>query len=585
MIADANRVFDGYSSQEGGVDGGRKPHLLSVNQMAEAENAIMRGGAPSTRPPIKKLTLIFENSLAYDSSGNLTTGTGDSAANFQTGKFQGAGYYSPRPGEYRVMVLIGGRYYQITPKSNGTTASVYEVPMSPQRNSSSPEIAYMIQADIYHIVQDGVSAPIIYDSVNMRRPTAGEIPCGKAMAYGMNRIVLIGVDDGINFGDIRDGKGNGAADLLGFTEATFLNEGFSSALPSSLGPPTGVVFIPAQDASTGVGECLVTGTTGVEAFNLGIPRETWKDSQFQRTAILGVGNIGHRHLTILNQDLYMRSIDGWRSYRQARAQVNEWAQIPLSTNVRKWIEGDTPWLLQYGSAIPFNNRLIATCTPVPNQGRLYHNGALSLDFDVLSTFGANTNPAWDGHWAAHNLSTGLGLRVLQFVDGIFRGGHRGFAFVLDSNGNNTLREISMENVGQDFAGPITTRCTLRSMDFQSEFNEKSLYGGDVWMDSVLAPTNVTMRLRPDQLPVFDDWYSFSRDVIETTEGDAPVELPGFAPRAALPKPSDDADELATKRLLRRAFEFQPQMEWTGRATMRKFRLHGKVEVEESKANL
>ena len=47
-IHDANRVYDGWVSLEGGVDGGRTQLLLDPNQCASAENMVFRGGHPKT---------------------------------------------------------------------------------------------------------------------------------------------------------------------------------------------------------------------------------------------------------------------------------------------------------------------------------------------------------------------------------------------------------------------------------------------------------------------------------------------------------------------------------------------------------
>lgn len=595
-INDKNRIYDGFSNLVAGVDDGRKPNLIDKNQCVSADNCVFRGGETTTRPPFIEQAFTFENPyLSYSPDGTFLADPGPTAqgyAAFFQKRFQEVSYYAPSKGKECLMASIGGRLYQITPKPN-KTMHVYEIAL-PRRNRNTIPISYHLQAGEFHIVQDGESAPIITNGTGARRAGADEIFTGKMMGYGQGRIVMVGVDNLIYFGDIRDGKGNGDADLLGFTETQFLNEGFPSALPSGMGIPTAVQFIPQQDSATGVGECLVFGENGVESFYLSLPRDTWKDSAFQHTALLGIGATGHRAVCVVNEDIWFRASDGFRSYRQARAVVNQWAQIPMSTNVSEWVDSDTPSLLKYASVINFDKRLLGTCSPYPHQidvdlpfqPSLYHNGLLSLDFDILSTFGKLAAPAWDGHWSWPTGDPLFGLRVMQLVEGSFDGEHRAFAFFVGPSGNNEILEISKDLRGHDTRGTIHSKIVTRSMDFDQEFNEKNLYGGDFWLADVQEPVEVTTRYKPDQFPTFTDWSTFTVQPYGTVvEGDADVNVDGFMPRRALPKPADATDPVMTKRNLRRGYEFQCEIEWAGRATMRKFRVHAQTELEESKAKV
>lgn len=590
MIANPNLVFDGYSNLVSGVDDGRRPNLLDKNQCAQAQNVIFRGGAPANRPPFTNVLLTFVNpTLTYAPNGVFVSDPGgpdaQSSINFKTALFQEASYYAPMEGEEHIMATIGGRLYKITPSLE--SVSIREIPI-PTRNRADIPINFHLQAGKFHITQDGESSPIIFDGITARRAVPTEIFTGKMMGYGQGRIVLVGKDNQIYFGDIRDGMGNGDADLLNFTETTFLNEGFPSALPSGMGNPTAIQFIPQQDTATGVGECLVFGQHGVESFMLSLERSTWKNSAFQHTALLGIGAPGHRCVTPVNEDIWFRSNDGYRSYRQARAQVNQYAQIPMSTNIRKWMDQDTPALLEFASCISFNKRLIGTVTPYPNQGVVYHNGLVSLDFDILSTFGRLAAPAWDGQWTDRTVDPGVGVKVLQLVTGFFDGVERAFAFYL-ANGENHIMEIGSVATGQDTiinrTGKIISNIVTRSMDFESEFNEKLLYGGDCWIDEVEEDTDVTVTYRPDQLPFFLPWHNFSVSPLDLMQGGAPILAQGFSPRRSLPKPGDAGDADATLRMYRRGYEFQIGLQWEGRAAMRKFRMHAQTQIEDPKAKI
>ena len=588
-IDDPNRLYDGFSSLQGGMDGGRRPKLIDPTQCAESDNVIFRGGVPSTRPSFLDVTLSFDNpNLTYDSYGRRFVDLPNNGLyNFYHGLFQGADYFRLSDDKQYFMVTIGGRLYRITP-GVGQTADIFEVGMD-FRNSSIIAKNYMVQADVYHITQDGESLPIIFDGAAARRAESDEIFTGRAMGCGMGRIVLISNSGDIYFGDIFDGTGHGAADMLKFTETKFLNEGFPSRVPSFMGDPVAVKFIPQQDTATGVGECLVFAQKGIESFFLSIPREQWKDSAFQRTALLGIGVTGHRAITTLNADFAFRSRDGWRSYRQARAEINTWSHIPLSTNIRKWDQSDTQSLLDFASAISFTQRVIGTCSPVPNNGALYHNGVVALDFDVLATFGqAVANPAWDGHWGNRELDALVGFPILQLIEGEFAGEDRAFAFIIDGDGLNALVEIQKEPIWSDTAGPITSHLITRSMDFRAqferaEFNEKSLYGGDVWVDEVKEDTHFEINYKADQQKLFNTWDSFDRSPIQAIENGVPVTNEGYEPRHKLVKPSAETNT-DTNQLRRNGYEFQVEAKWTGRAAISKLRLQAQTTVEASGPN-
>ncbi len=590
-LLDRNRIYDVFSSLISGVDGGRLPHLIEKDRIAEGDNIALREGLPIQRPPYRSIALTFINpNVTYNADGSFQTADGTVGASrdgFEDGILQEASYYAPYEGREYIMASVGGRLFRFEPVDEGEEAEVFEVVLA-RRNRSTIPINYHLQAGVYHITQDGENAPIIFDGMLARRAGVDEIFTGLMMGYGYGRIVLIGTHGEIFFGDLRDSKNGGDADLLGFTETQFINEGFPTALPSGMGFPTAIVFPPQQDTATGQGECVIFGQGGAESFFVSIPRDQWKNSQFQRTALTGIGNAGHRSTAIVNQDIWFRDPKaGWRSYRQARAQQNLWSQVPLSTEVRKWIESDTPRLLKHCSAISFANRLIVTSTPYPNETQVYHNGLLSLDFDVISSAGQSSNPAWDGHWSNYAANPLAGVKCTRLVEGIFKGRQRAFMFYLTPEGKNALREISSVTTGRDTEGPITARLITRSMDFETPFLEKKLYGGDFWAGEISEPTQFTFTYRPDQLPDFSPWQSITLQpvpgTVEESPGFVPTVRDGFAPRRRLKKPPDIGDPKNTKRIVRRGYEYQAKIEWTGRARLRKFRLHAQQEVEDSKA--
>lgn len=72
MVIDKNRIYDGFSNLIGGQDSGKRASLIREDQCYSLENAVCRGGFPSTRPAFSKLTWNYKNPLqSYSEDGNL----------------------------------------------------------------------------------------------------------------------------------------------------------------------------------------------------------------------------------------------------------------------------------------------------------------------------------------------------------------------------------------------------------------------------------------------------------------------------------------------------------------------------------
>lgn len=590
-LPEKGMVRDGWRSLAGGADSGRKPSEIGKNQFHRGNNLVCRGGVGAeVRPPIKAHALSFERrNMTYLSTGQFSTVNGvpdQSVTNFHTGVLQCADYFAPRGTKAGIMSMVGGRQYQLIPKpSRGVDITEIELPF---RNRNTIPLAYMYQADRFHITQDGESKPIIFDGTSSRRAKEGEIPVGTFGQYGQGRICQVVNGREIAFGDLygshdgREGKKtftDPGDSVLEFSETTFLNEGFNASIAFTLGAITGLRFAPQQDSAVGDGELLAFSENGISSFFLSQPREFWKDSAFQRVTLIGIGGRSHSMIVPFNGDLWFRSDDGWRSYRQARAEIQGWAHLPMSTEVRPWMIADTPALLKYGSAINFNNRKIATCSPRTNQGRVYHRGLTSLDFDVLSTFGQATRPAWDGHWD--------GVKFLRLVTGKFDGVNRAFAFGIDDDGKNQIYELMPEPGGKDFSGPIPWELDMRSMDCESPFNEKRTLGADLWVSDVDDEVVITAKYKSDEEPEWQDWETLNvieaiGDCQAVTCGGVPTIQKGYKPRLTLPTPPNACNE-QTRKQSRRFFEFQTQLSGTGHCILRKFRLNA-LRVDEDERN-
>lgn len=530
-ILDRNRIYDGWVSLERGVDAGRSASTLDPTQCVSGENFTFRGGTPQTRPGFKKMAESFPdifhqrfcytaplrnqpppyedreigeyipiNAVPFPIPSYLENGNSEYI--YRHGIMQCAIAYSPHHGEDCIMAMIGGRLFKIVPEVS--TAKITEVvPDDPPysvnpphvfRNRKDSPIAYMVQADKWLIAQDGHSKAIIYDSVTARRSKTDtdrdhtEVPTGTIMAYGMGRLCVIVNDRDVAFGDLYGSHAlpDPADSLVFFTERNFLTEGFDAAIPFQQGIVTGMMFFPQLDTSTGNGQLLVFAERGAASFFLSLPRDQWKTSAFQILSLLTTGLRGHRTISVVNEDLWFRADDGIRSFRQARSEPTGWAHIPLSTNVRQYLENDSNWLLKYGSSIYFDNRIITTCSPMWNQGRPIHYGMVVVDFDILSSFGTRYPPAWDGRWTLSDY-----VPVTQLLTGQFNGVTRAFVFGLDGTGQNQLFELTTDQRDDWDNQRINWEIVFRKFDFQklsqesTPFSESELYDADLWLREII----------------------------------------------------------------------------------------------------
>lgn len=152
-VFEAKALYDHVRDVSQGMNAGVDPLLIPNNQLAYARNVTVRGTFPTHRPA------YFNRPLVY-SDPNIQSP-------FETGVFQGAGYYKPDIGPEGFVVAISGRLFFISIVAN--TPSVSEITIAGDANSAAPQQVWMWQAERWMIIQDGQSNPIFYDGTVARR--------------------------------------------------------------------------------------------------------------------------------------------------------------------------------------------------------------------------------------------------------------------------------------------------------------------------------------------------------------------------------------------------------------------------------
>lgn len=586
------RVYDGFGSLLGGMNGSIYPTLVPEGQAWNLVNVACRGGKPHNRPRFVEATWTFAQKLDTNGTTVLLTAAAVKAA-FIGGKIQGASYYAYNGSEW-FWASVSGRFYRMTPQDNG---GFYIEDFTPDAgNDPNHDVAYFCQANDYLIIQDGYSqAILIRDShIYRARPLKREIPTGTIMAYGYGRTWVVTGPNSYVASDLIGEETNAA---VKFKDNQYLAENANFVLPSNLGRIRGMAFINLQDTSTGQGPLIVFGEFGAESANVSLPRSQWQTSIIQQEALTQIGACGHRSITAINGDLWFRSADGWRSYRQARAEQMGANQVPQSTRVRPYTDIELPEELYFGSAISFQNRLLVTCNPQRNNVACVHSGMLSLDFDVITSglSGQGIEPAWDGYWSAPH-------PIAQLILGVFNGRQRAFAFttetVFASDGSatriNGISEI-IDSDGYDVSGhnndgtpitvPITSTIETRgylcqpSLGKDGAYTEKRLEFIDVFETNRLGDTELKVFYRGDGNLL----YKPIEDVTESAPSPATIGGPGgplYTARGRSFVPADGATG-ADSRLDRRFYDIQLKFVFIGQTYIHRVRIAATL-VPESK---
>lgn len=433
--------------------------------------------------------------------------------------------------------------------------------------------AWHCQVGRYLIVQDGQTAPLIFDGSSSRRAdmSRNEVPVGGPMAYHapIGRLaVAIGND--IALSDYAGAE----SDVLRFTEERELAIGGRFRIPDDYGPVRALVPLPTLDTTTGHGALLVGATGGIFSLNLPPDRTAWKTTARLVTLIAPGPGPEHSDLCCVNGDVFYRAADGVRSISAARSVFGRWSAVPVSGEASRLFKGDTDWLLSYCSMATADNRLFCTVRPQPESAHgVMHGGLAVLDFAPVSRLGSSSAPAWAGLW------TGASILRLVAVE------RKLFAVCIASD--QSLCPIQLLSEEPDDPGPTRIRSVLETavLPRQSLPGLYRLLGAEAWLDQVSGECEMTLYYRPDQYPCWIEWdkqkFCALKEMCQRDDVcQAQVTYePGYRTRVTWRRPPGGSDPLDDKPL-DVAYGFQFRIELVGRARL--LRLIGKFEpvVEE-----
>jgi len=532
-----DKLRDGFIRLDGGMDAATSPDDVSmVNRTAFAVNAVHRGGYIQQRPGLTQLALDFQDEEELPSA-------------FQ-GLFQGASVYYPDVGPPELVLSISGAVYRVKPYDGNR---VDDISIAGDLDNSNLTRVWFFQAEKWLIKQDGIDPPLIFDGVASRRPTVDEVKPGTCGIYAWGRI-WYALPDGRRYRatDIAYGNGN-REDVLKETECTYLT-GADFVVPAVSGRITAMVVPGMLDNATGQGPVHVFTENAVFSCNAPLDRDIWLDmtNPIQTISQNQHGALSDRACVVVNGDIFLRALDGIRSYAIARRDFGTWVNTPISREIERFIEHDNRGYLSHSSGALWENRLIMTCAPrmLDNYG-VVHNGLVVMDFDPIASFRQQDAPVWDGLWT--------GLAIHQILVTTWQGEERCFVIVRGSeSGSIELWEFRKDAYFDNVDQEIEWIFGSRQLAFDNPFTLKRLTGGEMYIDQLRGRASFIVWYKPDDYPVPLTWGNWSECAnTETCEDEAEESeghpygcivlgnrAPQYRVRMQLPLPSEGCNVLS-----------------------------------------
>lgn len=537
------------------------PLFIQTTQVSKAVNRRFRGGKNRQRPAINETVLTFD--------------TPESETLFRNGNVQLVQpYLKTKVGRQDgLIVSVAGTVFYISLVNE--TGNVYKIA---DGNNKSVMHAFGVQAEEWYYIQDGQNQPIFWNglttSPSVRSdPTKKQMPIGTVMCYAQGRIYLTNQYNEMRASDIMFGDGTtNTNDVQNFTEIEYWNGGGFFSIPSYMGQVTGMVVLSTSGVNqNGQGELLVFCENGCQAFDVSQPRTSWVAAQIQKTVMTGRGCIAPYSVASVNGEAWYRTSDGWSSFSNDRIDISQKDTFrKFSREINYWLDQDTPHLRRYGSMIFFDNRVLGTVSPQLSLPRdltkgygshRYFRGICVVDLDRYSK-SLSQAMNFDGLW------TGIrptGMAVVR---------DKAFAMSYDADGINRLYQITKVEGNDNSKKKVSSFYITKAFVCPplTEFNQKRIVGGELWLSDVADRVQVNVAYRPDHFPGWTDLLpplGFGAD----TPSD--VDFPLTEDRQKkwqFPAPEPDVVQDGTDRLMTTGSIFQAKVSIVGSAKVDRMRI-------------
>lgn len=384
--------------------------------------------------------------------------------------------------------------------------------------------------------------------------TIPEMQIGKMGAYGLGR----------NWYSLADARSYRATDIVGSssgspsvqnrdavlreTQNTFLTGG-NFVIPGNIGDIRSLTFPATLDSSLGQGPLQVGTPNTIFSCNAPVDAAIWQtmDNPIQTQSLKGAGPLSQYGTILINSDMFFRSTLGWSSLVLARREFSSWGNTPISREVQRVVDQDNTALLQFNSAIEFNNRFISTSKPIQSQAGVFHQGSVALNFEPISGINQKAPPVWDGLW--------IGINALLWITGSFSDVKRAFAFTYNFITNKIeLYELLADNHDGTIADndgeidvPVTwqfeTGMLFKEIKGKGQYDLCKIIDGELYVSEVAGTVGFEIFYRSQFDPCWHDWTHFSI----CADQDAPLARQQNRVLLGLGRPPADACDPANNR--------------------------------------
>lgn len=612
----AKKLKDGFFDALSGVDSSNDADAIAPNALAFANNVTLRGGFPENRPGFKQKALNYNDNgirdwwanRVFQGAKEYVTQDGN---NFQVASVGGRLFKVDPPNNFAVTEITPQGQTtlvsdQISPPINGAvtwavtdaslilvTFQVYildgnylvtgkvgntlyltNIDATPglnvphgtivlylSANSSILPTVWMEQAEQFMIVQDGQSSAIIFDGSGSRRASPDEVPVGTAMKYHQQRLWVAVNGNVVAVGDIC--SPTNTSTLLKFTEENGLTGKVRFRVGGTI---TGMVEMPSLDASLGQGPLQVLTADSFISFDLPINRSLWATltNPFQTVSLKNFGSVNQNSVAVVNGDVFFRAKDGWRTFIQARREFTTYGNTPISAEMDRVLVEDAPDLIQFCSAILFDNRLLCTITPRRLDFNAYFNGIGALDFQPISSVRNKKPPIWEGLWT--------GIHPYQITSCTWSGQEHCLVYTDEPTGIG-LWEISKAEEFDGDGGRIESWIEYPAFRFQSPMLNKKLQSAKLWVARIVGRVDFTLKWKVDDSACWKTWSTRSR--CSTANRCAAGECytlqtiePGYIPHMGFGTPPQVKEQFNNLDA-RYGYQFLFRLEWVGHARLKR----------------
>lgn len=404
-----------------------------------------------------------------------------------------------------------------------------------------------------------------------------ELPAGRMGAYGLGQNWM-SLTDGLSFivsdpvGGASGTPANNYRDaVLKYTELTFRGGAFR--VPSSGTIITSMTFTSVLDTSLGQGSLIVGTDSGMYSCIAPVDFTSLPNinGPILTASLIGQGPLGQNSTVLVNSDILFRINPGLASLILARREFTTWGNTPISHEMEVIFDQDDRTLLQYSSAMVFNNRHLVTARPQVGPQGVFHSGLVTMNLDPVSSLRGKANPVYDGAWS--------GLNVLQLVQGKINGAQRSFAFSYNVTDQKIeLYELLADGIesadnGTTAIPMVIETSVLFNQDVKPVNELVRLVNGELFLKDIIGTVHIKVSYKPDFYPCFVTWREWDVCQKETDS----ESKPGYRTRIGIGEPPDVPCEEGNNRPLNVGHFFQFRIELTGSVTFMALRVQAAQE--------